>query len=279
MNKGKVFNRHVSVIEIEISSFCNRKCSFCGNTYIDRYSQHHIMEEEVYVGFLEKLKEINYTGVLNFNRYNEPFAEKVILDRIAIARDLLGNKATLMCFSNGDFLDAEYFSQIQETGLDILHIQDYSNETDKNVIINSLLQIKDKINSSDYEIKCHESMIECRLFDTTMKEVCIQHRFFEKCGNPRGGILAQFETEIYDEPCYSPSFTIVIDYNGNVMPCCNLRSDSEEHKKYILGNIKRDNIVDIYFSDKALNFRNSLLLGRRPRACRFCQDSKKEWKR
>lgn len=279
MNKGKAFNRHVSVIEIENSSFCNRKCSFCGNTYIDRYSQHHIMEEDVYIKFLENLREINYTGVLNFNRYNEPFAEKIILERIAMARKILGNEVTLMCFSNGDYLDADYFSQIEEMGLDILYIQDYSKETDKNIIINRLLQMKERISNSDYEIKCYENMIECRILDTTMKEACIQHRFLEKCGNPRGGMLSQFETDIYEEPCYSPSFTVVIDYNGNVMPCCNLRSDCEEHKKYILGNIKENNIVDIYFSDVALNFRNSLLLGKRPRICRFCQDSKKEWKK
>lgn len=178
MNKGKVFSRHVSVIEIEISSFCNRKCSFCGNTYIDRYSLHHIMEEEIYISFLNNLREINYTGVLNFNRYNEPFAEKIILERIAMARNLLGNEVTLMCFSNGDYLDANYCSQIEKVGLDILYIQDYSNETDKNVIINKLIQIKNRISNSDFEIKYYENMIECRLLDTTMKEICIQHRFF-----------------------------------------------------------------------------------------------------
>ena len=279
MNKEKNFNRYVSVIEIEVSSFCNRKCSFCGNSFIDRFSEHHIMEHSIYASLLGTLKKIGYAGVVNFNRYNEPFAEKVILERIAMAREYLGRKVTLMCFTNADYLDKEYFSKIERSGLDILYMQDYSDETDKDVIINRLLEMKNKISNSDCEIKCYENLIECRLLHTMMNEVCIQHRFFEKCGNPRGGVLPQFEVEKCDKPCYSPAFTVVIDYNGNVMPCCNLRSDCKEHEKYVLGNIEKENIVDIYFSNKAMKFRNNLLIGKRPKVCSFCHDTKKDWKK
>ena len=279
MNREKMFNRYVSVVEIENTSFCNRTCSFCSNAHIDRHSQHHVMDKGIYTRFLLNLKEAGYAGVLNFNRYNEPFAEKIILERITLAHNILGDKVTLMCFSNADYLNEEYMSQIMESGLNILYLQEYSDETNKDRIIHKLIEIKEKLGNFEYELRCSENMIECKLLNTMMREVCIQHRFFEKCGNPRGGTVSQFKKTVCEGSCYSPTFTIVIDYNGNVMPCCHLRSDCEEHKDYIIGNISEDNIVNIYFSDAAMKFRNDLLLGKRPAVCMFCHDSKKDWKR
>ena len=36
MNNKDLFKKHLKLIEIEVFSFCNRKCWYCPNSYIDR---------------------------------------------------------------------------------------------------------------------------------------------------------------------------------------------------------------------------------------------------
>ena len=71
-------------------------------------------------------------------------------------------------------------------------------------------------------------------------------------------------------PCLSPFKHIYIDYNGNCMPCCNLRSDIKQHQKYILGNIDEDNLCSIYFSLKGTEFRKSVFTYNENAYCSLC---------
>ena len=68
--------------------------------------------------------------------------------------------------------------------------------------------------------------------------------------------------------------TIVVDHTGDVMPCCHLRSDYEGHTPYILGNINKNSITEVYGGSKAKAFRKRLLAGDRPTCCQYCGDNK-----
>ena len=56
------FKESLKFIEIEIFSYCNRKCWFCPNSFVDRISHNHLMPEEKYLEILQQLKDINYSG-------------------------------------------------------------------------------------------------------------------------------------------------------------------------------------------------------------------------
>ena len=43
------FKESLKFIEIEIFSYCNRKCWFCPNSFVDRISHNHLMPEEKYL--------------------------------------------------------------------------------------------------------------------------------------------------------------------------------------------------------------------------------------
>ncbi len=58
--------------------------------------------------------------------------------------------------------------------------------------------------------------------------------------------------------CDEPKKFIAIDYNGNVMPCCHMRSDNPKHDPYILGNVKDRTLKSIVESKKATDIRNKL---------------------
>tara|TARA_R110000796_G_C14532910_1_gene432077 strand:- start:22 stop:1059 length:1038 start_codon:yes stop_codon:yes gene_type:complete len=75
------------------------------------------------------------------------------------------------------------------------------------------------------------------------------------------------------EPCSYPTTGIFIDYNGSVTPCCNIRSDVDMHKDFILGNINEDSIKNIFNSKKATEFRETLKSKdwkKYPLPCKYC---------
>ena len=123
----RLFKKYVCYIEIELFSFCNRRCWFCPNSSIDRHSENHFLPEELYLNLLQQLADLDFSGQISFSRYNEPLADKIILKRLCQARATLP-KAFLHTNSNGDYLDAQYLQQLQEAGLDSLSVQNYSVE-------------------------------------------------------------------------------------------------------------------------------------------------------
>ena len=69
------------------------------------------MDQAIYLKILEDLASINYQGVITYSRYNEPLADKIILERISQARKILP-QAILYSHTNGDYLDKEYLTTI-----------------------------------------------------------------------------------------------------------------------------------------------------------------------
>lgn len=63
-------------VEIEIQSYCNRKCGWCPNIEIDR-SFYHEMPEHIFLKILKELKDAGFAdgegqAMISFSRYNEP---------------------------------------------------------------------------------------------------------------------------------------------------------------------------------------------------------------
>jgi len=55
-------------------------------------------------------------------------------------------------------------------------------------------------------------------------------------------------------PCYIPSYTLFFDYLGDVLMC-----PHDWGKKIILGNLKKENLLDIWFKEKSMKIRKSLV--------------------
>ena len=72
----------------------------------------------------------------------------------------------------------------------------------------------------------------------------------------RAGMMKDAEHKInplkekLKEPCYYPSYTFFIDYNGDVLMC-----PHDWGKKRILGNLKKDTFLKIWTSKFAKNNR------------------------
>ena len=68
---------------------------------------------------------------------------------------------------------------------------------------------------------------------------------------------AEFSIPVLKEPlnqsCYIPSYTFFLDYQGDVLMC-----PHDWGKKIILGNLIKEEFLDIWFSVRSLKIRNML---------------------
>lgn len=107
-------------IDIEITSFCNRKCGWCPNYIYDRNFM-RIMPDEMYSKIINELSENDYDGCISFTRFNESFANRDLLEkRIKEARNKVPN-SFLICNTNGDY-------PYDGVDLDALTVMDYDNK-------------------------------------------------------------------------------------------------------------------------------------------------------
>tara|TARA_B100000287_G_scaffold232185_1_gene218606 strand:- start:95 stop:841 length:747 start_codon:yes stop_codon:yes gene_type:complete len=225
----------IRLIEIELFSFCNRQCSFCPNSFIDRHSDNKILNLNIFKKIINELKSINYSNYISFSRYNEPLSHRDILDdRIKYIRKHLPN-VKLVMNTNGDY-DWE--------GVDV-----------------------DELTIMDYDGKLPKEKLG--LFERDNKPNLVRIMRLGKINN-RAGSLKIKKRFVRDFPCYEPTYFTAIDYSGNVVPCCNIRSDVDIHKDYILGNLKDSSLDEILTSNFANTFRDDVSKCNFSDVCKSC---------
>src|SRR5258706_4615148 len=116
----EIFAKTVNRIEMETHSYCNRRCSYCPNVVGDRIGANQHMPNDIWKTIICNLDEIGYDKNLFLNYYNEPLADRVILDYIREARARLP-KARIMIYSNGDYLEPAFIDELADAGLNYLH--------------------------------------------------------------------------------------------------------------------------------------------------------------
>ena len=110
------------MIEIELFSYCNRRCSFCPNRELDRKGRNHLLEVSVLKGLLHELKTEGYQGVLSFSRYNEPMSRNSLFKkRLRQIKEILPDNK-LVTNTNGDFLSKAALDGLL---IDELTVMDY----------------------------------------------------------------------------------------------------------------------------------------------------------
>lgn len=272
----KVLKDNLALIEIETFSFCNRQCYFCPNSFIDRHSQNHYMDEKIYLKILDELAEIDYSGIVTYSRYNEPFADRIILERLRQARKRLPN-ANLYSHTNGDYLTKEYLDEIADAGLNTMKLQCYlgkNEEFSRDIILPKMDKYAKKLGLGYKIIADSEQEIAVKL-DFDKIDIVYQAYNFKSVGNNRGDSLELVAKTERKEACYMPFTNIYIDYNGKVMPCCNFRSDIAKHECLSLGSVEDSSLAELFTCKKIADFRRSLgYYGDKPVPCNTCSSWK-----
>jgi radical SAM protein with 4Fe4S-binding SPASM domain len=256
-DKRDLFKKNVTLVEIEHNSYCNRTCSFCPNSFLDR-TQKISLDRDLYIKLTDELQSIEYDGAIRFSRYSEPLAfRKTLCEFIQIARNKLPN-AELNIINNGDYLTKKKLEDLCEAGLSSVIISVYPwpmNALEINQPENwseqSALDAMDKIGKRigilPDQVKCAKNRVSC-IYPHNHLQITANSENFSVHGYDRGGSVEKYIDEDYTRkaPCLGVYKNFTMDFDGSVMPCWNLRSDNPDHKDFVVGKLSTSSSQTIY---------------------------------
>ena len=206
-------------VSIEVNSACNRRCKYCPNSRFNIRSlkNQKLMPEKVFKKVVDELSEIGFDGWFCPDGYNEPLLDKRIVKLMAYARKKLP-KCKMIIYTNGDYLTPKLYQQLIDVGVNKFTITEHGESMTKNM--------KDTF---DY-IKRNKlpNNIEYLKFDENTPLY------------NRGGLI-EWKTIDYHPECDYPFRPVDIDFNGNIILCCN---DFLSSIKF--GNVAKEKLVDIW---------------------------------
>tara|TARA_B100001057_G_scaffold500966_1_gene619314 strand:- start:494 stop:1375 length:882 start_codon:yes stop_codon:yes gene_type:complete len=241
-------------IEISESGVCNRKCSFCPRSDPSFIEKKEFISNGLHKKLCEELKELNYQGTIRYSGFVEPLLDKNIFNLIQMARHY-APESNLELVTNGDVLNEERLKKLFEKGLNKILISAYD----------------DKETADKLEKLCKDSNLN-------EKQFIVRHRYLSEDNDfgitlsNRSGLMENAEFKIKSlkeplkKPCYIPSYTFFLDYQGDVLMC-----PHDWGKKIILGNLNNERLLDIWFSKKFFSIRKMLNKSNRNFApCNVC---------
>ena len=241
-------------IEISESGTCNRKCSFCPRSAPNFDDRKEFISNSLHEKLCKELKELNYMGTIRYSGFVEPLLDKNIFSLINMARKYLP-ESNIELVTNGDPLNLVRLNKLFKNGLNRILISAYDSKEDAEKL--EALCLKANLNTKQYIVR-NRYYSENQDFGITLSN--------------RSGLMenAEYKIESLKEPlkkpCYIPSYTFFLDYQGDVLMC-----PHDWGKKLILGSLVKDKFLDIWFSKQSINVRKMLNnLNRNFSPCNIC---------
>lgn len=216
------------IILVETHNQCNRRCWFC------KFGQQPeaapvLLPIDLISKIAINLRSLDFIGRISPFWINEPLLDPRIVEITRIFKQACP-KAHVQLTSNGDLLTAALYGDLIEAGLDELAISLY----DPNAEINLRRRLGSRLN-------------QIRL---------IEMRSGAYLENRAGSI--PINASIPTCGCDRPSNMLVIKANGKVVLCC-----ADMYGAVEIGDIKDQELQEIWYSDKFEHYRNHLKSGRK----------------
>ncbi len=230
-----------SVVEISESGTCNRVCSFCPRSAPDFKDIKEFISEDLIIKLSKELSVYDYSGIFLFSGFVEPMLDKNIFKLVNIVRNNLP-KAKIEMVTNGDVLDIERTQKLFNSGLSTLLISIYDGKKEADEM--EKLMKDCGLDDKQYKVR-HRYLPESQSFGITLSN--------------RSGMMDNAEYKIpslkepMKKPCYYPHYTFFMDYTGEVLVCSH-----DWGKKLVVGNLKKENFIDIWLNQKFSDARTNL---------------------
>ncbi len=228
-------------IEISESGTCNRTCSFCPRSAKDFVDKKEFISNFLHQKLCNELEGLKYKGTIRYSGFVEPLIDKNIYNLINMTRTHLP-QSNIELVTNGDPLNLKRLNKLFENGLNKILISAYDDE--ENAIKLENLCTEAKLQKNQFIVR-HRYYSEDQDFGITLSN--------------RAGLMENAEFKIKSlkqslkNPCYIPSYTFFLDYQGDVLMC-----PHDWGKKIILGNLNKEKLIDIWFSNKSMSIRKQL---------------------
>lgn len=235
-----------SVVEISNSGTCNRKCAFCPRSAPDFPDVKEFIDDRFVHTIGKQLGKLDYSGMILFSGFVEPLLDVNISRHIRYLADQ-APRAHIEMISNGDPITISNLNKLADSGLSMLLVSLYDGP-------HQVDEIKEMVERSRYGAD----------------KIGYRKRWFGEDENfgislsNRSGMMRGAEFSIADlerpltSPCYYPSHTFFIDYDGDVLLCAH-----DWGKKAVAGNIFNDSMLDIWTGPLFSKSRQGLIEGDR----------------
>jgi hypothetical protein len=231
-----------------------------------------VMSEALFDKILYDLASVGYDQSLVWSRYHEPLADESIFQRLMKARQQLP-KAFLALVSNGDYLNRDNILQLEKAGLNRLMLDLYlptGKERDESVAAHEVDRFAARTGLS---VLRHPGSFDCQVTGSTIDINMGIPNYSVTNISTRGGLvqvplLSEYQRK---SSCFAPLHSVVIDFNGKGMLCCQTRSDAPEHQRAIIGDLSVSDYTLFHFYRDLCTSRMALLSpGPKHGVCKTC---------
>jgi radical SAM protein with 4Fe4S-binding SPASM domain len=233
----------LKTVEINPVDVCNRTCSFCPRSDTTLYpNTKEKMSLDLILKIAKDLKSIDYTGRVSFVGFGEPLLYKSLVAAVKIIADQVACE-WIEINTNADFLTRSVATELSLAGCTNITVSMYDSD------ISQLLQ--EQLKDIDLELTfkhCYEEKFEVSLIN-------------------RNDIISQKLILNKEKECYLPFYKMFIDWNGDVLVCCN-----DWGRQGVVGNLYNDTIEQVWLSEEMTQYRSFLKNGDRKslNPCKYC---------
>jgi MoaA/NifB/PqqE/SkfB family radical SAM enzyme len=280
------------VIQLEATSFCNLKCSFCpvNDEATQRYLHKNTMTREIFTLFVHQCNRFPASiKILRIIGNGEPLLNKNLPLFIEQAKESgVFNRVEIT--TNGTLLTHDISDAIIEAGLDVLKVSLEAADDAKFFEITKVKipvrDIKEKLAyffnrraGCRLYIKCTDAALNTKesreAFISEFGAIC-DYIFVENVTDIWPGFKSKiisggrkrYGEQVIDADkhiCVQPFMLLSVLADGEVLPCC-----ADWKRVRSLGNIRHADISDIWRSDELRGIRLSLLKRNYSYPCALC---------
>ncbi len=251
-------------IEVEIGTYCNRRCAWCPNGRSDRGQRHEHISATLWRQLVNELGALPYGGWLAVHNYNEPLADPYLDRRLVEARAAVP-EAGLAIYTNGDLLTRDRLHELADLGVDELRITLYPDNRNafqppsRATITRYLAGLgfdpdacpPPQLGRRGLELRFHHERLRLHLIVPDIGG------YTDRAGKALPAVLGLAEPRRH--PCHLPRIAAAIDHLGNVKMCCQIYDvTTPEQAKYVLGNLTVQTFEQIWRSPEAEALRERL---------------------
>ncbi len=262
----RIFAETVTNVIVEISSYCNRQCSYCPVSNVDRVSGRETFPAENYSRILSDLERISYAQGLCLNLYNEPMADRpLLIARIREARTRLPG-CRIYFSTNGDFLSLDYVKEMVEAGLSELWVTIHTPKGkpyDDAYAITRFTELSKRLGKAIKIETITQGVTIVGRMTVSGLPIHVFSQNYSFFGTDRAGSVKSLTDARFHRrsPCSRPYHDFTVSYEGTIFPCCQMFVDDESHRAhYAIGRIGDfPDIFAAYASQAMAGWRAELL--------------------